>query len=51
MSRSKKHGKRPGTDLWKPGPMSGKSHSSENKKLDRRIGRKRGKASLRRGDE
>ena len=30
-------------DLWKPGPCSQWSHSAENKRLDRRIKRKRNK--------
>ena len=46
MSRSKKHGKSPGTDLWKPGPMSGYAHSSKNKTIARRRTRKQAKRQL-----
>ena len=38
---------RPGYDLWRPGPCSQWAHSAENKRLDRRIKRKRNGAIIR----
>lgn len=48
MSRSKNSrkgskGRNAGRDLWKPGKMSGKSHSPDNKRIDRRVARHKGK--------
>jgi hypothetical protein len=45
VSRTKSRGPH-NRDLWKPGALSGIAHSAHNKRLARRIERKRAKRAL-----